>query len=68
MRSAHNPGLRLSLVGAAVFLFGIVCLIFLPATIAVTAMLIGGVAAWGGFIWTLLSWYLSAPSPPSSPD
>ena len=67
MPTANHPGLRLSLVGAAVFILGIVSLLFLPDAIAVIAMLVGGVATWSGFVWTLLAWY-RAPQPPAPPD
>ena len=61
----QTPGLRLSLIGAVVFLFGLLSLIVLPMAIGMLAILIGGFAVWGGFIWTLFSYY-GPTSPPSS--
>ncbi len=68
MPIAKHPGLRLSFVGAGVFILGIVSLLVLPAALGVAAMLVGGMVAWSGFIWTLLNWYRSTPQPPSAPD
>lgn len=53
----QTPGLRMSLIGAAVFFFGLIGLLFLPLAIALTALVVGGFAVWGGFIWTLFSYY-----------
>ena len=67
MSIIDQPGLKLSLVGAFVFVAGILSLLLLPAAIAVGAMLIGGMAAWSGFVWTLFDWYRPTPRPPSTP-
>ena len=58
MISLDSPGLRLALVGAAVFLAGALSLIFLPDPVGVVAMLAGGLGVWIGFIWTLLGYYV----------
>ena len=53
----QSPGLRVSLVGAFIFAFGLISLLFLPAMIGLTALLLGGFAVWGGFIRTLFTYY-----------
>jgi hypothetical protein len=53
----NTPGLRVSLIGGVVFFFGLISLLFLPLVIAMAALLLGGFAVWGGFIWTLFSYY-----------
>ena len=56
-----HPGLRLSAIGGVIFLAGILTLLFLPAAVSVFVMIAGGMGVWGGFLWTLFSWYV----PPS---
>jgi hypothetical protein len=56
----HSAGLRVSLAGAVIFVISVVALIFVPAVVAITGLLAGGMAVWGGFIWTLLSYYQQA--------
>jgi hypothetical protein len=56
-----HPGLRLSAIGGVVFLAGILTLFFLPAAVSVFVMIGGGMGVWGGFLWTIFSWYV----PPS---
>ena len=53
----QTPGLRLSMIGSIVFLFGLIALVFLPLAIALAGLMIGGFGVWGGFIWTLFSYY-----------
>ena len=53
----QSSGLRVSLAGAVVFAFGLISLIVLPVVIGLVALLVGGFAVWGGFIWTLFSYY-----------
>lgn len=54
----------MSLIGAVVFFVGLIGLLFLPLAIALAALVIGGFAVWGGFIWTLFSYYGPANEPP----
>ena len=61
----RSPGLRVSLAGAAVFLVSATSLVVLPNAVAVLGMLIGGLGVWGGFVWTLFSYYAPTPRPPS---
>jgi hypothetical protein len=53
----QSKGLRLSAIGAVIFLLSIVSLVFLPNLGPVIGMLIGGVCVWAGFIWTILTYY-----------
>jgi hypothetical protein len=62
--SFRHPGLRLSLIGGIVFLFGAATLLVLPEVVAAALMLVGGMGVWSGFIWTLFSWYLPSSKPP----
>ena len=61
----RSPGLRVSLAGAAVFLVSAASLIVLPNAVAVLGMLAGGLGVWGGFVWTLFSYYAPTSRPPS---
>ncbi len=61
-----HPGLKLSGVGLIVFLISALSLIVLPHVIGVIGMLVGGMGVWGGFIWTLFSWYVPSGAPPHS--
>jgi hypothetical protein len=56
----RSRGLRISLVGSAVFLAGILGLLVLPTAVAVAPMLIGGLIVWAGFIWTLMAFYMNS--------
>jgi hypothetical protein len=56
-----HPGLRLSAIGGVIFLAGLLTLLFLPAAVSVFVMIVGGMGVWGGFLWTIFSWYV----PPS---
>ena len=53
----NSPGLRVSLVGAVLFTIGMLGLLFLPLAISLFAIIVGGLAVWGGFIWTLFTYY-----------
>jgi hypothetical protein len=55
----QSSGFRLTLIGAVVFLVGLASLAVLPAVVAIVGMSVGGLAVFGGFIWTLLSFYLT---------
>jgi hypothetical protein len=60
MQLLNTPGLKCSLLGGVVFFFGLIALLFLPLAISIIAMIAGGLAVWGGFIWTLFSYYTSS--------
>jgi hypothetical protein len=53
----QSPGLRVSLIGTIVFALGLISLLFLPLVVSLIGLLAGGFAVWGGFIWTLFSYY-----------
>jgi len=61
----NTPGLRLSLIGGIIFALGLVALIFLPAVVGLLGLLIGGFAVWGGFLWTIFSYYGPGTTPPA---
>ena len=61
----RSVGLRISLIGAAVFLVSVTSLIFLPNTLPVLGMLAGGMGVWAGFVWTIFSYYAPTSRPPS---
>ncbi len=59
-----SKGLRLSFLGAVLFFVSLASLLVLPAIIGITGIVAGGMAVWGGFIWTLFHYY--GPSAPPS--
>lgn len=59
-----SPGLRVSLAGAVLFLLSAVALLFLPKALAAAGLVAGGLAVWGGFVWTLFSYYGPSARPP----
>jgi hypothetical protein len=62
-----SKGLRLSVAGAVVVALSMPALIVMPDLIPGFAMMIGGLAVIGGFIWTLAELYASsADQPPSA--
>lgn len=58
-------GIQLSLLGAALVVFGAAGMVFLPKTGPAVAMLIGAVAVIVGFAITLAHYY-TTPEPPNS--
>ena len=62
-----HPGLRLSAIGGAVFLCGLLSLMALPAVAAVGGMIAGGMGVWAGFLWTLFAWYQAGPTGDDTP-
>ena len=57
----NTPGLRLSLIGGIVVAVSLVALVFLPDALPAAAMMIGGLAVIGGFVWSLAGFYTDAP-------
>jgi hypothetical protein len=57
MELLATPGLKTSLIGGAIFFLGMLSLLFLPLLVPVVAMIVGGALVWGGFIWTIFSYY-----------
>ncbi|HXH21363.1 MAG TPA: hypothetical protein VNN10_04980 [Dehalococcoidia bacterium] len=62
-----HKGLRLSLIGALVFLISISLLLVLPDLVPAVGMLLGGALVWGGLIWTLFGYYTSPEGPLPGP-
>ena len=54
----NTPGLRLALAGGLVVAVSLIALVFLPDTIPAAAMMIGGLAVIGGFVWSLAHFYI----------
>jgi hypothetical protein len=67
-----HKGLRLSLVGALIFVVSLAGLLVLPDLAPALGMLAGGALVWGGLIWTLFGYYGSPddplPGPPPTRD
>ena len=57
----NTPGLRLALVGGIVVAVSLIALVFLPDTVPAAAMMLGGLAVIGGFIWSLAHFYTGTP-------
>lgn len=62
-----TPGLRLSLIGGIVVAVSLIALVFLPDEVPAAAMMVGGLAVIGGFVWSLAYFYTEKPSPPNKP-
>ena len=58
----NTPGLRLALAGGIVVGVSLIALVFLPDTIPAAAMMLGGLAVIGGFVWSLAHFYLDTPA------
>jgi hypothetical protein len=63
----RSKGLRLSFAGGAVIAISILSLLVLPKLIAGVGMMIGACGVGGGFIWTMLEFYLPPSEPPQDP-
>jgi len=61
-----SKGLRLSVGGAVVVALSMPALLIMPDLIPGFAMMIGGLAVIGGFVWTLAELYSSADQPPQA--
>ena len=57
-----SKGLRISVIGAVIFLVSLVSLIFLPNLIPMIGMMAGGMLVWAGFISTIFGYYSGGPS------
>ena len=53
----NSPGIRLSLAGGIVVVVSLIALIVLPDTVPALAMMLGGLAVIGGFVWSLAHFY-----------
>lgn len=53
----NSPGIRLSLAGGIVVVVSLIALIVLPDTVPAIAMMLGGLAVIGGFVWSLAHFY-----------
>jgi hypothetical protein len=62
-----SKGLRLSIAGAIVVAVCMPALLVVPDLIPGLAMMIGGVAVIGGFIWTLAELYFPPTDQPPGP-
>ncbi|MPZ50663.1 MAG: hypothetical protein GEU75_15425 [Dehalococcoidia bacterium] len=58
-----SRGLRISTIGAGIFLLSLVGLVFLPNLVPMLAMMVGGVMVWLGFIMTIFGYYSASPPP-----
>jgi hypothetical protein len=64
----NTPGLRLSLVGGIVVAVSLIAIVFLPDTVPAVAMMFGGLAVIGGFVWSLADFYFVKPPPDEPPN
>jgi hypothetical protein len=60
---SKHKGLRLSMIGALIFLISLPLLAVLPSVIASIGIVGGGALVWGGLMWTIFS----SPVPPEEP-
>lgn len=60
----QSRGLRLSVAGGTLVFLGALSLLFLPDVIAAAGMLIGACAVGGGFMWTMVEFYVTPQEPP----
>ena len=62
----NTPGLKLALAGGIVVAASLIALVFLPDTVPSFAMMGGGLAVIGGFVWSLMHFYMGpgASGPP----
>lgn len=63
----NTPGLKLALAGGIVVAVSLIALVFLPDFVPSIAMMAGGLAVIGGFVWSLAGFYLDTPAPPDEP-
>ncbi|HEU0073103.1 MAG TPA: hypothetical protein VFS30_03760 [Dehalococcoidia bacterium] len=60
----QSRGLRLSIAGAILVLISGISLLFLPDIVSGAGMLVGACAVGGGFMWTMIEFYLTPQEPP----
>jgi hypothetical protein len=53
----QSPGLRFAIFGLLLFLAGAASMLALPYLVGIVAMMLGGLAVWSGFVWTMLEYY-----------
>jgi uncharacterized membrane protein HdeD (DUF308 family) len=53
----QSSGFRLALLGAVIFFIGAFSLFFIPSSVSIAPILVGGMLVWGGFIWMIFSFY-----------
>ena len=58
-----SRGLRVSSIGAVIFLLSLISLLFLPNLGPMIGLLIGGIMVWFGFIMTIFGYYSASPPP-----
>ncbi|HLF78393.1 MAG TPA: hypothetical protein VJB57_13000 [Dehalococcoidia bacterium] len=59
----QSPGLRLAFAGFVLLIAG-AGVLFLSNAAGVAMMLVGGMAVFSGFVWTLLQYYVGPQEPP----
>ena len=63
---SKHPGLRMSVIGAFIFLISLALLAVMPYLVPSIVMVVGGLMVWGGLIWTLFGYYTpEGPAPPA---
>ena len=62
----RHPGLRISVIGGLIFVLGVILMLAVSDFVATFVMLIGGVAVWGGLMWTIFGFYASSEGPTSN--
>lgn len=60
----QSRGLRLSVTGGVLVFLGALSLLFLPDFMSGVVMLIGACAVGGGFMWTMVEFYVTPQGPP----
>ena len=61
----QSRGLRLSFAGGIVVFLSGLSLLLLPDVISGAGMLLGACAVGGGFMWTMIEFYVPPSGPPS---
>jgi hypothetical protein len=62
----QSRGLRLSFAGGIVVFLSGLSLLLLPDVISGAGMLLGACAVGGGFMWTMLEFYVAPHEPPEA--
>lgn len=61
----RSRGLRLSFAGGIVVAVSGLSLLLLPDAVSAIGMLLGAMAVGGGFMWTMIEFYVPSSGPPS---